>query len=45
MTIDWEKLIAAVELVAGRAAARVDGEGWKVYRVGAIVRIDLAQIP
>jgi hypothetical protein len=41
MNIDWKRLIAAVELVAAGGAQRVDGDGWKVYRVGMLVRIDL----
>lgn len=41
MKIDWEKLQAAVEIVRSGIADRVDGEGWKVYRVVQIIRIDL----
>lgn len=40
--IDWEKLRAAVELVQAGVADRVDGDGWKVYRVVQIIRIDLS---
>jgi hypothetical protein len=32
----------AVRLVQNGTAERIDGDGWKVYRAGAIIRIDLA---
>lgn len=37
----WERIVAAVAFVASGGADRVDGDGWKVYRVVAIIRIDL----
>lgn len=43
METQWKAIAAAVELVLAGGAERVDGEGWKVYRVGAIIRIDLGR--
>jgi hypothetical protein len=37
----WQKIARAVEIVSEGAAERLDGEGWKVYRVGTVIRIDL----
>jgi len=42
MRIDWEKVQQAVQIVENGVADRVDGDGWKVYRVVAIIRIDLS---
>lgn len=39
--MDWAAIKAAYELVAGGAAGRIDGDGWKVYRVGTIIRLDI----
>lgn len=39
---DWDKIHRAVQIVKSGAAVRVDGNtGWKVYRAGAMVRIDI----
>jgi hypothetical protein len=40
--LDWEAIEDAVETVATGRAKRIDGEGWKVYMVVAVVRIDIA---
>ena len=39
----WTKIAAAVATVVAGTAERLDGKGWKVYRAGTIIRIDLAQ--
>lgn len=39
--MDWSAIEKAVELVRSGGVKRVDGEGWSVYAVGAVVRIDL----
>lgn len=43
MRHDWDKIARAVEAIRGDLAERIDGERWKVYRVGAIIRIDLSE--
>lgn len=40
--MDWNAIASAYELVAKGSATRIDGDGWKVYRAGTIVRIDLS---
>jgi len=35
------KAVAAVEYVSQGAAERVDGLGFKVYRAGTIIRVDI----
>jgi len=39
--LDWEAVGKAFDLVASGDANRIDGEGYKVYKVGTIVRIDI----
>jgi hypothetical protein len=40
--LDWDAIEDAVNVVAAGKAKRIDGEGWKVYAAGTIVRIDLS---
>lgn len=42
MDMDWQAIAAAYDLVASGTASRIDGQGWKVYRAGTIVRIDVS---
>jgi len=37
----WDAIEKAYHFVLAGSAARVDGDGWKVYRAGTIIRIDL----
>ena len=39
--MDWDAISKAHELVAAGVVNRVDGNGWKLYRVGQVIRIDL----
>lgn len=39
--MDWKAVQAAYELVASGTVNRVDGSGWKIYRVGGLVRLDI----
>jgi hypothetical protein len=39
--LDWDAVGKAYDLVADGVANRIDGEGYKVYRVGTVVRIDI----
>lgn len=40
--VDWDAIQDAVQsLVNGTAVNRIDGEGWKVYRAGAVIRVDI----
>jgi hypothetical protein len=41
MEPDWKNIRQAVALVMAGASKRVDGDRWKVYRAGTIVRVDL----
>lgn len=41
MEIDWDKIRRAYNSVIRRDANRIDGEGWKVYRAGSIIRVDI----
>jgi hypothetical protein len=38
---DWDAISKAYDLVKARVVNRVDGNGWKLYRVGETVRVDL----
>jgi hypothetical protein len=38
---DWVDIIEATERIADGHGKRIDGEGWKVYMVGSVVRIDV----
>ena len=40
--LDWAAIREAVTSVANGRAKRIDGEGWKVYVAGTIVRIDIS---
>ena len=40
----WDKIKDAVHAIATGAAKRVDGEGWSVYAVGNIIRVDIKQV-
>lgn len=35
------QIFNAIELVKDRVSDRLEREGWKVYRVGNIIRIDI----
>jgi len=39
--LDWEAIEDACDNVARGRAKRIDGEGWKVYAAGTIIRIDI----
>lgn len=41
MQMDWEAVGRAYEMVAEGLVSRVDGNGWKIYRVNNIVRMDV----
>lgn len=38
---EWPSIIEAYKIIEHKIANRVDGEGWKVYRAGSIIRIDI----
>jgi hypothetical protein len=38
---DWDAISKAYDLVKARVVNRVDGNGWKLYRVGELIRVDL----
>ncbi len=40
---EWDKILDAIHTVAHEGAKRVDGEGWKVYTVGTVIRIDITK--
>ncbi len=42
-TYDWDKISRAVEAIREGLAERIDGDRWKVYRVGKIIRINLSE--
>jgi hypothetical protein len=37
----WSSIADAVEYIAAGKAERLDGAGYKVYRAGSIIRIDI----
>jgi hypothetical protein len=39
---DFSAIKAAIELVRNGAVTKVEGNGWKVYAVGAIIRVDIS---
>jgi hypothetical protein len=39
--LDWDAVGKAYDLVAEGIANRIDGDGYKVYRVAQVVRIDI----
>lgn len=39
--INWEAVRGAVKTVASGDPKRVDGQGYKVYKVGEVIRVDL----
>jgi hypothetical protein len=39
--MDWDAISKSYEMVAAELVSRVDGVGWKVYRVGQLIRIDI----
>lgn len=42
MTEEQSKSInQAIEIVISRTADKLEGKGWKIYRVGNVVRIDI----
>jgi len=36
-----ESIRAAIQMIQNNVANRIDNEGWTVYRVGNIVRVDI----
>jgi hypothetical protein len=38
----WESIADAVAYIAAGKAERLDGAGFKVYRAGSIIRVDIA---
>lgn len=43
--MDWDKIITAYKMVKEGNANRIDGEGWTVYKVNNIIRIDVKVTP
>lgn len=44
MTSEESKAInEAIELVVSKKFDKLEGKGWKVYRVGTVVRIDIKE--
>lgn len=41
--MDWEEIKTAASMIKSTSVNRIDGDGWKVYRVGKIVRIDIEE--
>jgi len=41
--MDWKAIQEAYDAVAKGSCKRWDGEGFMVYRMGAIIRIDIKQ--
>ncbi len=39
--LDWDAIEDAVVNVANNKAKRIDGDNWKVYSAGNIIRIDI----
>ena len=39
--VDWDNVQKAVEAIIQGVATRIDGEGFKAYRAGTIIRIDI----
>jgi hypothetical protein len=39
--IDWDAIEDACETVAQGRVKRIDGDGWKVYAAGTVVRVDI----
>lgn len=39
--MDWDAIAKACALVAGGGVKRVDGDGWKVYQTGSVIRVDI----
>jgi hypothetical protein len=39
--IDWDAVEDACVTVACNKAKRIDGENWKVYSAGTVIRIDI----
>lgn len=42
---DFTAIESAVALVQAGTVTKVEGDGWKVYAVGAVIRIDLTPRP
>lgn len=40
--LDWEAIEDATVNVANGRAKRIDGDGWKVYAAGTMIRIDIS---
>ena len=41
--MNWKEIQEAYDAVAKGSFKRIDGEGFSVYRMGAIIRIDIKQ--
>jgi hypothetical protein len=39
----WHAIADAARLIAAGTVQRIDGKGWKVYRVGTSMRVDLSE--
>jgi hypothetical protein len=39
----WRRIADAARLIATGTATWIDGKGWKVYRAGKIIRVDLSE--
>lgn len=40
----WEKIKGASQAILNGYANKVEGDGWLVYRVGSIIRIDIKEV-
>jgi uncharacterized membrane protein len=38
---EWERVRAACVSVLAGSAIRIDGNGWKVYMAGTVLRVDV----
>jgi len=41
MSIDWDAIKAAYQLIVSKTVNKVEGNCWKVYRVANTIRIDI----
>lgn len=39
--MNWQQLKSAIETVMAGNATKIEGEGWAVYRVGTVIRVDI----
>lgn len=41
--MNWDKIITAYAIIKGGSANRVDGDGWSIYKVGNVIRLDIKE--